>query len=144
AVFSCHGLKKLAFHYGAVEAEFASAAEKSSVHSALSVRNCLNQHIAVSLQMHGASNRTVRACSIHSFCIQRNRFLQGEILLKSACGAYAYALAAGDTSCLGKRLLESRHNNCIKSTFHKTESSYAHNLVAGTNTESAEDTLVGI
>ena len=94
--------------------------------------------------MHGASNRTVRACSIHSFCIQRNRFLQGEILLKSACGAYAYALAAGDTSCLGKRLLESRHNNCIKSTFHKTESSYAHNLVAGTYTESAEDTLVGI
>src|SRR5699024_7230870 len=68
AFFSCHWLQKLAFHYGAVEAEFASAAEKSLIHSALSVRNCLNQHIAVSLQMHGASNRTVCACSIHSFC----------------------------------------------------------------------------
>src|SRR5699024_9914694 len=93
AVFSRHRIKKLAFHYGAVEAEFASAAEKSLIHSAFSVRNCLNQHVAVSLQMHGASNRTVRACCVCSLCIQRNRFLQGEILLKSACGAYAYALA---------------------------------------------------
>ena len=50
----------------------------------------------------------------------------------------------GDTSGLGKRLLESRHYNCIKSTFHKAECSYAHNLVAGTYAESAEDTLVGI
>ena len=143
-IFSCHRIKDLVFHNSTVKSEFTTSAEESFINSTLSVRHSFYKHISVCFQMHGASNRTIGAGGICNVCIQRNRFFQGKIFLKSTCRADTYTLTTGNTSCLCQRLFQSRHNNCIKSSFYKTKCANTHNFIAGTNTKSTEDTLVRI